>query len=266
FRAIPVLDIVGEVYGTQVVSDFGSSAALSMEALGGIKVFVQRNSYLALAGGGGILRNGFQTADWRGVVSFIFEPSIGDRDGDGYKDDYDKCPDDPEDFDRFADEDGCPEPDNDPDGILDLHHDCPLVPEDHDGDQDDDGCPEGNLGDRDGDGITDDVDACPDDPEDRDGFEDQDGCPEPDNDRDGILDKDDLCPNDPEDKDKFEDEDGCPDLDNDKDRILDVNDNCPNEPETYNGLKDEDGCPDQGSVVIEENEILVLEKIFFATD
>src|SRR5262249_18158979 len=67
FRAIPVLDVVGEIYGSQVVTDFGSSAALSLEALGGIKLFVQRNSYLALAGGGGILRNGFQTADWRGV-------------------------------------------------------------------------------------------------------------------------------------------------------------------------------------------------------
>ncbi|MEQ1566517.1 MAG: hypothetical protein ABMA64_12820, partial [Myxococcota bacterium] len=27
--------------------------------------------------------------------------------GDGYRDDTDECPDDPEDFDDFADEDGC---------------------------------------------------------------------------------------------------------------------------------------------------------------
>ena len=46
-------------------------------------------------------------------VGFIFEPRIGDRDGDGIKDDVDKCPDDPEDFDDFEDEDGCPDPDND---------------------------------------------------------------------------------------------------------------------------------------------------------
>ena len=77
---------------------------------------------------------------------------------------------------------------------------------------------------------------------------------------------DDLCPNDPEDIDGFEDEDGCPDPDNDQDRILDVDDACPNDPETYNGFEDEDGCPDRGSVVIEENQIVILEKIYFETD
>ena len=141
-----------------------------------------------------------------------------------------------------------------------------MVPEDLDGDEDEDGCPEGSAGDRDGDGIPDSVDKCPDEPEDFDGFEDQDGCPDPDNDKDGILDKNDLCPNDPEDKDRFEDKDGCPDPDNDKDRILDVNDACPNDPETYNGKDDEDGCPDKGMVVVEENQILILEKIYFETN
>ena len=126
--------------------------------------------------------------------------------------------------------------------------------------------PEPVVADTDRDGILDDVDECPDDPEDRDGFEDEDGCPDPDNDRDGILDGDDLCPNDPEDMDDFQDEDGCPDPDNDSDRILDVDDSCPNDPETYNGFEDEDGCPDRGSVVIEDNSIIILEKIYFETD
>jgi len=66
--------------------------------------------------------------------------------------------------------------------------------------------------------------------------------------------------------DDFEDEDGCPDLDNDADRILDVDDACPNDPETYNGFEDEDGCPDRGSVVIEDNSLIILEKIYFETD
>jgi len=44
---------------------------------------------------------------------------MGDRDGDGIKDDVDKCPDDPEDYDDFEDEDGCPDLDNDKDGIPD---------------------------------------------------------------------------------------------------------------------------------------------------
>ena len=265
-RAADSLDIVAEVYGTQIATEFGTNGALSMEALLGLKIFVQANSYLVLAAGAGFPRPSAQAADIRGMAGFIFEPSIGDRDGDGYKDDVDECPDEPEDFDNFADEDGCPDPDNDRDGILDDDDECPLVPEDRDGDADEDGCPEGNEGDRDGDGILDDVDECPDDPEDRDGFEDEDGCPDPDNDNDGILDADDLCPDDPEDMDDFQDEDGCPDPDNDNDRILDVDDSCPNDPETYNGFEDEDGCPDRGSVVIEDNSIIILEKIYFETD
>lgn len=167
-----------------------------------------------------------------------------DRDGDGVKNDVDQCPDEPEDYDGFADSDGCPDPDNDSDGLLDRDDECPQVAEDRDGDEDEDGCPEGSRTDRDGDGIVDSLDKCPDDPEDRDAFQDRDGCPDPDNDQDGILDVDDLCPGSAEDRDAFDDEDGCPDPDNDRDRILDPRDRCPNEAEVYNGRKDSDGCPD----------------------
>ncbi|RLB49868.1 MAG: OmpA family protein [Deltaproteobacteria bacterium] len=270
FRVASAVEIALDIYGTQSLNAFHAEG-FNLEALLGLKIFVERNSYLVLGGGVGIPNiatdsGGFQTADVRAMLGFIFEPSIGDRDGDGLKDDFDQCPDEPEDFDNFADEDGCPDPDNDRDGILDVDDECPLVPEDRDGDADEDGCPEGSEGDRDGDGILDEVDQCPDDPEDRDGFQDEDGCPDPDNDQDGILDVDDLCPNEAEDRDNFEDEDGCPDPDNDQDRILDVDDSCPNDPETYNGFEDEDGCPDRGSVVIEENQIVILEKIMFETD
>jgi len=200
------------------------------------------------------------------MIGIVFEPNIGDRDGDGIKDDVDKCPDEPEDKDHFEDEDGCPDPDNDRDGILDQDDKCPNIPEDKDGFQDEDGCPEGNLNDRDNDGILDNVDKCPDDPEDFDGFEDDDGCPDLDNDRDGIPDLDDLCPNVPEDKDGFEDEDGCPDLDNDKDNIPDKDDRCPNQPETYNNFQDQDGCPDQGVAVEKEGTIDILKPINFEYD
>ncbi len=264
-RVLPSLDLVGEVYANQIVDDFGTGDALSAEALGGLKIFVDQNSYLMPAAGVGFT-DGYSDANVRGVLAFIFEPSIGDRDGDGIADDFDNCPDNPEDLDGFQDEDGCPDPDNDGDGILDEDDGCPLVPEDFDGEEDDDGCPDGSAGDRDGDGIPDTMDKCPDDPEDLDGFQDKDGCPDPDNDGDGIMDKDDMCPNKPEDFDGFQDKDGCPDPDNDKDRILDVDDACPNEPETYNGKDDEDGCPDKGVVVVEENQILILEKIYFETD
>ncbi len=109
-----------------------------------------------------------------------------DRDGDGIPDDKDACPDDPEDFDGFEDEDGCPEPDNDLDGIPDIHDICPGkdidkknnfadVREDFDGWQDDDGCPDP---DNDGDGFPDVIDKCPNEPENFNGFEDEDGCPD----------------------------------------------------------------------------------------
>jgi hypothetical protein len=67
--------------------------------------------------------------------------TAGDRDGDGTGDANDMCPDDPEDFDSFEDEDGCPDPDNDRDGILDVDDKCPNEPESFDGQTDDDGCP-----------------------------------------------------------------------------------------------------------------------------
>ena len=264
YRILEPVDIVADTYGTYLLSDADSKVKPSNEVTGGIKVFVERNSYLML-GAGPRYTSGFEAADLRAFVGFIFEPSIGDRDGDGIKDDADKCPDQPEDFDGFQDEDGCPDPDNDNDGILDKDDRCPNEPEDFDGDQDEDGCPEGSDGDRDGDGILDSKDKCPDDPEDKDGFQDEDGCPDPDNDKDGIPDKQDLCPNDPEDKDGFEDQDGCPDPDNDKDGIPDVRDKCPNEPETFNGFEDEDGCPDKGLVVIDKDNILILKKIKFKT-
>ncbi len=119
-------------------------------------------------------------------------PKPGDRDGDGFTDDVDKCPDEAEDKDNFEDDDGCPELDNDADGIRDRDDKCPLEPEDVDKHEDEDGCPD--L-DNDADGLADKVDQCPNDPEDKDGFEDDDGCPDIDNDNDSFADKDDTCPN-----------------------------------------------------------------------
>ncbi len=177
-----------------------------------------------------------------GQVATIMPGAVGDRDGDGYDDAADKCPDEPEDFDGFEDEDGCPDRDNDGDGALDA---VELVggkwtTNDRKGDLD-----------------------CRDEPEDKDGFEDEDGCPDLDNDEDGILDTRDKCPNDPEDHDQFEDEDGCPDPDNDQDKILDVDDQCPLQPEDYDGDEDEDGCPDL-KAKLDGCKISLGEKVYFA--
>jgi len=152
-------------------------------------------------------------------------PQPGDRDGDGILDPDDECPDDPEDFDAYEDEDGCP--DNQ---------------------------------DQDGDGIPDTTDACPTEPDDGDGYLDDDGCPEPDNDLDRIVDSGDRCPNEPEDPDGFQDADGCPDLDNDGDGIQDATDNCPNEP----GPADEGGCPrEYQDVEVTSTGIVIHQRIYF---
>jgi OmpA-OmpF porin, OOP family len=253
-------DLVGEVFGAIPLGAHQSYQPL--EALGGIKLYLARNSYLTLGAGRGLIAGQGGNPDLRAFIGIVFEPSIGDRDGDGIKDDLDRCPDQPEDFDGWQDEDGCPDPDNDGDGIADVDDRCPDIP----GPADNGGCPAGIANDRDGDGIPDDLDKCPDDPEDKDGFQDEDGCPDLDNDHDGILDIDDLCPNEPEDKDGFEDADGCPDLDNDHDGIPDKDDKCPNQPETYNNYQDADGCPDDGVVTTTDGGFVPLRPINFEYD
>jgi len=262
-------DVVGEVYAfeglnSKIIAPNNSESSMKPggEAIAGIKLYLAANSFFEAGGGYRIMSSSYGAAKGRLFVGFIFEPGMGDRDGDGIKDDVDKCPDDPEDYDDFEDEDGCPDLDNDKDGIPDELDHCPNEP----GPESNHGCPEHKTHDRDGDGIPDELDKCPNDPEDFDGFEDEDGCPDLDNDKDGIPDKVDLCPNDPEDFDGFEDEDGCPDLDNDHDRIPDKLDKCPNEPETYNGFEDEDGCPDKGLVIVQRGKLEIMDKIYFETD
>jgi len=215
------------------------------------------------------LTDGYGSPDFRVFLGYNFTtPSDDDLDGDGIKNSLDRCPANPEDFDQFEDEDGCPERDNDKDGILDVNDKCPLQPEDIDQFEDEDGCPDP---DNDKDGILDDADRlgdrdCRNEPEDRDGFQDEDGCPDPDNDNDKVLDVNDgpagpegfgTCMNIPEDMDGYEDEDGCPDPDNDGDGILDADDRCPRDP---NNLP---GC---GLVEIGTCEILILEQVYFKYD
>jgi OmpA-OmpF porin, OOP family len=112
-------------------------------------------------------------------------PVAKDTDGDGIPDDIDRCPLDPEDFDGFQDEDGCPDPDNDGDGVVDKVDACPNMP----GPIENRGCP---VLDRDGDGVPDNEDKCPDVPGPKENF----GCPDTDRDGDGIPDRLDKCPDD----------------------------------------------------------------------
>lgn len=224
-RVLPAVDLIGETYATYLLSDSAGVLKPSNEVVGGLKVFVEKNSYFLL-GGGTRYTKGFEAANLRAFLGFVYEPSIGDRDGDGILDDVDQCPDEKEDFDGFEDEDGCPDPDNDKDGVPDYRDRCPNVP----GPVENQGCPKPE-GDRDGDGTPDSKDKCPDVPGPKSNF----GCPL--------------------------DQDG----DRDHDLIPDSRDQCPDEPETYNGVNDEDGCPDSGDVVVTDGAIVILKKIQFKT-
>jgi outer membrane protein OmpA-like peptidoglycan-associated protein len=216
------------------------------------------------------------------TAATLIDASKLDSDGDYVPDELDSCPVQPEDYDDFEDEDGCPELDNDFDGILDVADRCPLEAETPNGVDDQDGCPDA-APDADQDWLADSADRCPYEPETYDGIRDDDGCPEyqgpsreelsrliapppvivpdvtevtpelveaaldsgrGDADHDGVIDEADRCPVTPEDLDGFEDEDGCPELDNDGDEIADTSDKCPAEAEAFNGWQDGDGCPD----------------------
>ena len=174
-----------------------------------------------------------------------------DRDGDGLPDDQDQCPEDPEDFDRFEDSDGCPELDNDKDGLNDPVDQCPLEPEDKDGFEDNNGCPDP---DNDQDGIVDIKDQCPLKAEDVDQFKDEDGCPDPDNDEDGTLDVDDKCPILP----GLKELSGCPDQDQDGDGVYNLKDKCPDRP----GVPALQGCP-PSKVKVSKTKLELNEQIFF---
>jgi len=231
------LNAHGEIYGATPLKseDFGDREQTPLEAIGGLKAHVSGWAFGAAAGPG--LNRGVGSPDVRvvGMLGYMGEnqpkkevprePVVGDRDGDGLLDDRDQCPDDPEDADRFEDEDGCPDPDNDQDGVPDVSDGAPL------------------------------------DPEDKDNFQDEDGVPDPDNDGDAILDADDQCPNEAEDKDGFQDEDGCPDPDNDSDTVLDVDDQCPLTP----GTPEDKGCPKTARLDAATGRILILQRVEFLT-
>jgi len=147
---------------------------------------IEQVAITAAAGSG--LFQGFGAPDWRAMVGFSWrQVPDADRDGDGFLNKDDACPDDPEDFDQFEDTDGCPEPDNDKDQVLDVNDKCPLDPEDREGFEDEDGCPDP---DNDQDTVLDVVDGCPLQP----GPPANNGCPVADRDGDGINDDVDQCP------------------------------------------------------------------------
>ncbi len=237
---------IGEATGEVAVSSAeGGTERHPIELLLGGEWSVTDELHAGAAFGRGFSR-GVGAPEFRFVLAVSYGMATNlDRDGDELLNSQEFCPDAAEDFDEFADDDGCPDNDNDQDGVDDRSDECPLQAEDIDGFEDEDGCPE--L-DNDGDELADEDDECPEEVEDFDLFEDEDGCPELDNDEDGIEDVVDDCPQEAEDTDGFEDDDGCPEPDNDDDGLLDADDACPGEAEVVNGVDDADGCPEESRV------------------
>lgn len=232
-NAVLPLKIMLELDGaTSARHPFSADGPSALEVLGGIGVRIIDDFVVTIGAGAGLTR-ALGTPAYRIIAGLAWAPMPSDADGDGIPDIADDCPALPEDYDAFADVDGCPDEDNDGDGIPDTRDECPTVPEDFNGEADDDGCPDGGVGDRDGDSFPDDTDDCPDEAEDFDGFEDGDGCPDDDHDHDGIV---------------------------------DVEDDCPEEKETINGIDDDDGCPDEGegdTIYVEDTRIDITTHILF---
>jgi outer membrane protein OmpA-like peptidoglycan-associated protein len=97
-----------------------------------------------MVGPGVGLNPGYGVPLFRVFVGIRGRPTTHDADRDGIEDSKDKCPNDKEDFDRFEDDDGCPEegPDSDQDGIPDDKDKCPDQKETINGFEDEDGCPD----------------------------------------------------------------------------------------------------------------------------
>jgi outer membrane protein OmpA-like peptidoglycan-associated protein len=76
-------------------------------------------------------------------------------------------------------------------------------------------------------------------------------------DADQVVDQDGKCP--------VAGGEGCPSpiVDRDGDGILDKDDKCIDEPETVNGVDDQDGCPDEGLFVVENDRIVLEERVLF---
>ncbi len=302
YKVTPIIRVLAEGYGSTQFQSLNGTNALEID--GAVQIAPLDSGITITAGGGAGVIQGIGVPLARALVGVMYAHEIGDKDGDGIDDRKDQCPTVKEDFDKYEDDDGCPEDDNDGDKIPDALDKCPLQPENLNGIDDKDGCPDEtpdkdkdgiadaedkcpeeiggdskkvlrNPGptygclDTDQDGVPDNVDQCKEQAEDTDGFKDTDGCPDPDNDDDGVLDDNDECIDQPEVKNGYKDEDGCPDTvpDKDGDGIPDTVDKCPNVPENVNGIEDDDGCPDKGAelVKISVDDIKILQRVEFAT-
>ncbi len=121
------------------------------------------------------------------AINPVYAQNYQDSDQDNISDNVDQCPNEPENYNNYQDEDGCPDQiqqsnqivDSDQDNIPDNVDQCVNEPENYNNYQDEDGCPdELPVKDSDNDGISDDNDQCPSLAEVYNEIDDQDGCPD----------------------------------------------------------------------------------------
>ncbi len=140
------VELVGEIFGAIPVGVHHGYQPL--EALGGVKVYLAKSSYLSIGAGRGLLPGEAGNPDFRGLVGIVFEPKPAarlassipdeaiayappaapeggwsDRDNDGIADGDDACPDDPETYNGTDDQNGCPDADRE----LVIESDAELV-------------------------------------------------------------------------------------------------------------------------------------------
>lgn len=124
YRILEPVDVVAETYATYLLSDSAGPLRASNEVLGGIKVFVEKSSYLML-GAGPRYTSGFEAADFRATIGFIFEPKMEPSTGAGEREPtfVEEPPRPP-----LPPPPPPPEPgDYDQDGVPDAEDACPTV-------------------------------------------------------------------------------------------------------------------------------------------
>ena len=143
YAATPALTLRLELLTEKEVATRVPGADFPAELIGGLGYKVGSSVELYLGGGAGVsdgigaprfrILTGLRYRHWGSGKGGYYQ----DSDDDGIPDRRDRCPDSPEDYDGYQDDDGCPEADNDQDGIPDDHDECPQLP----GDRAHDGCP-----------------------------------------------------------------------------------------------------------------------------
>jgi outer membrane protein OmpA-like peptidoglycan-associated protein len=129
------IELIAEVFGAAPLGD--TDGYQPLEALGGVKVYLAKSSYLSLGAGRGLMPDRAGNPDFRGVIGIVFEPKPPQRAAGHIPDEVIAI--------------APPKPaddlplDSDNDGIFDTDDRCIDRMEDYDGHEDEDGCPERNL-------------------------------------------------------------------------------------------------------------------------